>query len=360
MPSAEPSSRAVSFIAEATPCLDGRQRLGHRSRGRRTGQTHAGGADQQSEGEEPGSRSTWDRMTTYRPDREQHQCRRGTSRRNPNRAARRGASRAVGISTNGIGSIRSAGLQRAQRDHELQVLQDREDQAEPAEERHRNGQAAHREAPGPRRAGVEQRVARAAAPSPRTRPAPRPRPSGRPGWSASAQPRSGPSMIPKTSSAHTDQGEHPADDVDRRRVLVDGVGHASQRADHRHRGEPDVEPEEGLPGEELQQDRGDEQTDDRAGRRRCPTQAPIARGRSSSGKEVVITDSVVGMTAAAPSPITARTAIKRGRGVDERAGDRRPTRRSTGPPAAAACGRTGRRAPRRRRAVRRRRRCRHR
>ncbi len=40
-----------------------------------------------------------------------------------------------------------------------------------------------------------------------------------------------------------------------------------------------------------------------------PTQTPMAFGRSSTGKEVVITDSVVGMIAAAPMPISARSAI---------------------------------------------------
>ena len=35
-----------------------------------------------------------------------------------------------------------------------------------------------------------------------------------------------------------------------------------------------------------------------------PTHTPMACGRSSSGKEVVMTDSVVGMIAAAPTPIS--------------------------------------------------------
>ena len=37
-----------------------------------------------------------------------------------------------------------------------------------------------------------------------------------------------------------------------------------------------------------------------------PTQTPIARGRSLSGNDVVMTESVVGMIAAAPTPISAR------------------------------------------------------
>lgn len=40
-----------------------------------------------------------------------------------------------------------------------------------------------------------------------------------------------------------------------------------------------------------------------------PTHSPTARPRSSGGNEVVITDSVVGMTNAAPTPITARQAM---------------------------------------------------
>jgi hypothetical protein len=35
----------------------------------------------------------------------------------------------------------------------------------------------------------------------------------------------------------------------------------------------------------------------------------MARGRSSSGNEVVMTDSVVGMMAAAPIPMTMRTTM---------------------------------------------------
>jgi hypothetical protein len=38
-------------------------------------------------------------------------------------------------------------------------------------------------------------------------------------------------------------------------------------------------------------------------------QAPMALGRSSSGKMLLITDSVVGMIPAAPTPIRARAAI---------------------------------------------------
>jgi hypothetical protein len=40
-----------------------------------------------------------------------------------------------------------------------------------------------------------------------------------------------------------------------------------------------------------------------------PTQMPMARGRSCSGNDVVMTDSVVGMMAAAPTPISARIRI---------------------------------------------------
>lgn len=41
-----------------------------------------------------------------------------------------------------------------------------------------------------------------------------------------------------------------------------------------------------------------------------PTQTPTARPRSSGGKVVVMIDKVTGMTAAAPIPITARSAIR--------------------------------------------------
>ena len=40
-----------------------------------------------------------------------------------------------------------------------------------------------------------------------------------------------------------------------------------------------------------------------------PTQTPMARGRSASGNEVVMTERVVGMIAAAPTPMNARTTI---------------------------------------------------
>ena len=40
-----------------------------------------------------------------------------------------------------------------------------------------------------------------------------------------------------------------------------------------------------------------------------PTQTPMALGRSSGGNDVVITAKVVGMIAAAPSPISARSTI---------------------------------------------------
>ena len=47
-----------------------------------------------------------------------------------------------------------------------------------------------------------------------------------------------------------------------------------------------------------------------------PTQTPTARPRSSGGNDVVMTDSVVGMTAAAPTPISTRAAISVVRAVD--------------------------------------------
>ena len=40
-----------------------------------------------------------------------------------------------------------------------------------------------------------------------------------------------------------------------------------------------------------------------------PTQTPTAWARSSGGKDVVMIDSVVGMTSAAPTPIAARSPI---------------------------------------------------
>ena len=40
-----------------------------------------------------------------------------------------------------------------------------------------------------------------------------------------------------------------------------------------------------------------------------PAHIPIARGRSSGGNEVVITDRVTGITMAAPAPASARAAI---------------------------------------------------
>ena len=54
-----------------------------------------------------------------------------------------------------------------------------------------------------------------------------------------------------------------------------------------------------------------------------PTQTPTARPRSSGGNEVVITDSVVGITAAAPAPMSTRAAISIAGVVD----GERPTRR---------------------------------
>ena len=58
-----------------------------------------------------------------------------------------------------------------------------------------------------------------------------------------------------------------------------------------------------------------------------PTQTPTARARSAAGNDVVMTDSVTGMTAAAPSPHAGADGDEHRGVVDDQADGRRARRR---------------------------------
>ena len=143
MPSALPSSRAVSLTAEATPCLAAGSDSRDRRRRGRACQAHAGREQHQPGGEDRRSKSTLSRETTTNPEAMSSRPS-GASRRKPTRAASCGALRASGIITQGSGSSADAASQRGVADDELQVLQHDEEEAEGREELHRDGQGARR------------------------------------------------------------------------------------------------------------------------------------------------------------------------------------------------------------------------
>ena len=163
-----------------------------------------------------------------------------------------------------------------------------------------------REAADPEQPRVQQRVRACAAPRARTRA------TAAAPTSSAPQERVGPAALRAFDDAehdrrHRHQGQHAAHDVQPVRRVA-GFRDDRQHAHEGDRCEGHVEPEERGPREPLEQQPGREQAQDRAAAGDA-TQTPMARGRSASGKRVVMTDSVVGMIAAAPTPISIRTTI---------------------------------------------------
>jgi len=111
------------------------------------------------------------------------------------------------------------------------------------------------------------------------------------------------------SRGHRDQRQGRANEVQARRVLVDRAGDERERTgDGQHR-EATLRPKK-----EFQSKNSSRIPVPNRPRTApppaTPTQTPMARGRSASGNEVVITERVVGMIAAAPTPMNTRTTMR--------------------------------------------------
>ena len=234
----------------------------------------------------------------------------------------------------------NAGLERGEAHHRLEVRRQEVDDAHQREEDERHDEARSAEAPVAEHAHVEHRVVRPALPGDEQRD------DRAPIANAPSIERVAPAALGRLDQAPHDRGETRDREPRARAVEPWRLGVARLRDQERGADRPDdddrdVDEEDAAPVEVLDQaaagDRADRDADAGHG---GPDRDRL--GTLVAGKMFVRIESVVGMIAAAPTPMSARDAISSVVLV-ESAASSEPAPNTTRPVTAPACGRSGHR-----------------
>ena len=334
MPSAPPSSRETSLTADATPCFSRGQRRDDRRRGGRACERHARTERDQTGEEVPVRRVDAERRDDGEAGRHQREAGGAGDADADARPAIAGATpRERDHDERHRERVPRTAWSGEKPQHELQVRQREEEEAERREELHRDRQRARRRSRGAGSCAGRASARAAAAPRSRTRRSRRRRSASAPRRSTgSLQPRSGPSMIPKTSAARARRPRAAC----RRGRGAGGRGLAGRRHDrdraHQREGcEHDVERRRSTARRTTRAAAPEASSPITAPPAATPTHVPTALPRSSGGKIVVITDSVTGITNAAPTPMQRAQPDQLAGACRGRAPRARRARRATSP-----------------------------